>query len=68
MTADGAPKYTMHSLRHFQASVLIAKGSSAKEIMTVMGHSSVTMTFDRYGHLFPEGRDERKRRVEFYRG
>jgi len=63
-TLDGVPKYTLHSLRHFQASVLIAKGSSAKEIMTVMGHSSVTMTFDTYGHLFPEGRDERKRRVE----
>jgi hypothetical protein len=20
-----------------------------------MGHSSITMTFDRYGHLFPQG-------------
>lgn len=63
-TPSGAPKYTMHSLRHFRASVLIAKGASAKEIMVLMGHSSITMTFDRYGHLFPEGRDERKRREE----
>jgi integrase len=63
-TPAGKPKYTMHSLRHFKASAMIAAGATAKEIMVLMGHSSITMTFDRYGHLFPEGRDERKRRVE----
>jgi integrase len=27
-------------------------GWSPKRVQTVMGHASVTMTFDRYGHLF----------------
>jgi integrase len=45
--------YEFHSLRHAAASLFIETlGWSPKRIQTVMGHSSITMTFDRYGHLF----------------
>jgi integrase len=47
--------YKFHSLRHAAASLYIELGWAPKRIQSVMGHSSITMTFDRYGHLFPQG-------------
>ena len=32
---------------------MIAAGVNAKELATYMGHASITITLDRYGHLFP---------------
>ena len=34
-------------------SLWIEQGFTIKEVMTFAGHSSVQMTMDRYGHLFP---------------
>ena len=31
-----------------------------------MGHSTITMTFDRYGHLMPGSREEIRVRMEAY--
>lgn len=42
-----------HDLRHFAVSLWIEQGFSIKEIMTFAGHSSIQMTMERYGHLFP---------------
>jgi integrase len=51
-------KYTgMHCLRHFYASWCIDRELPPKVIQERMGHSSITMTFDRYGHLFPRSDD-----------
>jgi integrase len=51
------PKYGLHALRHAAASMFIAHlGWAPKKVQTVMGHSSITMTYDLYGHLF-EDRD-----------
>lgn len=47
--------YEFHSLRHAAASLFIELGWQPKRVQAVMGHSSITMTFDRYGHLFPQG-------------
>jgi len=61
------PHYSFHSLRHAAASLFIETlGWSPKRIQTVMGHSSITMTFDRYGHLFAdtEGDKEAMKRLE----
>jgi integrase len=43
----------IHDLRHTCASLLISQGAHPKAIQTVLGHSSITVTMDRYGHLFP---------------
>lgn len=56
----------LHEARHTFASTLIAAGVNAKAITEAMGHASVTMTFDRYGHLMPDGRDEARARVDAY--
>jgi integrase len=41
----------MHMLRHFYASVMIASGMDALKIKTYMGHKSISITYDVYGHL-----------------
>ena len=48
----------MHSFRHAAASFLIAQGCNPKRLQTLMGHSSIQMTFDTYGHLFPNPDDD----------
>ncbi len=48
---------TLHEARHTCASLLIAAGVNAKAL-SVMGHSTIAMTFDTYGHLMPGGLDE----------
>ncbi|MFB9354254.1 site-specific integrase [Sneathiella chinensis] len=56
-------KYNFHALRHFHASMLIASGATPKEVQVEMGHSSIQVTFDVYGHLFPENDAERTARA-----
>ena len=55
--------YTWHALRHFRASVLIASGATPMEVKTEIGHGDITMTFNTYGHLFPDTKGERQRRA-----
>jgi site-specific recombinase XerD len=43
-----------HDLRHTCASLCIALGAHPKAIQERLGHSSITVTLDRYGHLFPK--------------
>ena len=51
-------KYGLHALRHACASLWIEGGKNPKAIQTLMGHSTIQMTFDVYGHLFPQSREE----------
>ena len=43
----------IHDLRHTAASLLIAQGAHPKAVQAHLGHSSIQVTMDRYGHLFP---------------
>jgi integrase len=52
------PKYGMHAFRHAAASLFIEQGFSPKRVQALMGHSSIQMTFDTYGHLFPAPEDD----------
>jgi len=51
-------------LRHFFASQLIAQGETAAYVRDQMGHSSIKVTFDTYGHLFPGRGKEASARYE----
>jgi integrase len=42
-----------HDLRHTCAALLISQGAHPKLIQTRLGHSSITITLDTYGHMFP---------------
>ncbi len=61
---SGEAKYTgLHALRHFYASWLInpkdlgGQGLPPKVVQERLGHSTLAMTTDTYGHLFPRGDD-----------
>lgn len=58
LSAEGKPKFSFHALRHAAASLYIEQGWPAKKIQTLLGHSSITMTFDVYGHLFDNAEDD----------
>ena len=53
MTKAGV-RCRFHDLRHTSVALAIAEGAHPKAIQTRMGHSSINVTLDRYGHLFPE--------------
>jgi integrase len=57
VTKDGRAKYSPHSFRHFFASWCInpkpmGRGLPAKVVQEWLGHSSIKITLDIYGHLF----------------
>jgi hypothetical protein len=54
------------SLRHSCASIFSAAGVNAKALSSYLGHASVTITYDRYGHLMPGSEDEAVKLVDDY--
>lgn len=50
----GVPDLRFHDLRHTNAAMLIRLGAHPRAIMERLGHSSITVTLNTYGHLFPE--------------
>ncbi len=53
----------IHDLRHTCASLLAAAGANPKAVQVHLGHSSITVTMDRYTHLFPSDVDDLVRRL-----
>jgi integrase len=49
----GLEPLRFHDVRHTCAALVIAQGAHPKEIQEQLGHSTIRLTFDRYGHLFP---------------
>ncbi|SMX25298.1 tyrosine-type recombinase/integrase [Boseongicola aestuarii] len=51
---DGNAKarFGIHALRHAAASLFIEQGWNPKKVQTLLGHASIMMTMDVYGHLF----------------
>jgi integrase len=56
----------LHDARHTYASLLIAAGVNAKAVSAYMGHGSIQVTFDRYGHLMPGSEAEAATMLEAY--
>lgn len=53
-------RYGLHALRHACASLWIEQGHNPKQIQTLMGHSSIKVTFDTYGHLFVDAEADQR--------
>jgi integrase len=53
-TAAGLEGLRIHDLRHTAVALWIVAGASPKEVAVRAGHTSVSFTLDRYGHLYPE--------------
>ena len=62
----GLERIGLHEARHTYASLLIAAGVNAKAISVYMGHSSIQVTFDLYGHLMPGNEAEAASMLEAY--
>jgi integrase len=57
-TRAGFPSLRFHDLRHTAASLMIDSGANPKAVADRLGHRTVTMTLNRYAHLFA-AHDER---------
>lgn len=55
-------RFNWHALRHFAVSCWIEAGLPPKTIQTFAGHSSLQVTMDRYGHMFPS--EDHKRAMD----
>ena len=51
--AEIDPTTRFHDLRHTAAALMIAEGAHLLVVKERLGHSAITVTADRYGHLFP---------------
>jgi integrase len=57
VTAAGLVGLTPHGLRHTAASLYIAAGTPPKVVQRILGHGSIAVTLDLYGHLYPDEMD-----------
>src|SRR6266568_9286810 len=58
LKAAGLPDVRFHDLRHGAATVLLAAKVDLKVVSELLGHSSVAVTADIYGHVLPEMQQE----------
>lgn len=56
----GIEHTSFHSIRHSYCSALISQNLPIKYISSQLGHSSIQITMDRYGHLLPEVHEKAK--------
>jgi integrase len=60
----GMEEFTLHDLRHYYASGLIAAGCDVVTVQHALGHSSPTITLNIYSHLWPEAEDRTRNAAE----
>jgi len=53
-----------HDLRHTAVALAVAAGYHPKAVQELAGHASITMTLDRYGHLFDTLQDAGVERLD----
>jgi integrase len=56
--AAGLRRIRLHDLRHTCASLLLAQGHSPRVVMEILGHSSLDVTMNIYGHVRLEAQRE----------
>ena len=57
----GRKAVNFHAMRHFHASMLIRDNANPKEIQAELGHGSIQVTYDLYGHLFHDDEADKMR-------
>jgi integrase len=51
-------KAHFHMCRHTAATVMLEAGEPIKRVSEMLGHSSIALTGDTYGHVTPAGRKQ----------
>ncbi len=64
LKAAGLPDLTLHDLRHSFASIMLHEWRVPPAVVSkMMGHASISFTFDVYGHLIPSATEDEIRRL-----
>lgn len=53
LEASGLPRAPLHDARHGAASLMLSQGVPLKVVQETLGHSTIRLTADLYGHLMP---------------
>ena len=64
LTKAGIRKVRFHDLRHTFASLLLQNGESPVYVKEQLGHASIQLTVDTYGHLIPGGNKQAVDRLD----
>ena len=64
LKAAGLERIRVYDLRHTCAAVLINEGAHPEHIKRHLGHSSITVTMDTYGHLYPDAEEALSERLD----
>ncbi|QVI29927.1 site-specific integrase [Mycolicibacterium neoaurum] len=59
--AKAGVDFTLHDLRHFYASGLIAAGCDVVTVQRALGHGSASLTLNTYSHLWPKAEDRTRK-------
>jgi integrase len=62
----GLDRITLHQCRHTYASMMIAAGTRLEHLSEYMGHASIYITADLYGHLMPGAHREAAAKLDAY--
>ncbi|MFJ1551006.1 tyrosine-type recombinase/integrase [Streptomyces sp. NPDC088246] len=54
------PEYNPHDLRHKWTTVTLTSGMSIHEVSRRLGHRSIKVTVDKYGHVTQDGQERRR--------
>lgn len=61
----GLPDISFHDLRHTFATIMLyERGASPRMVQEALGHASIKITLDTYGHLLPTSQPDEIRRIE----
>ncbi|WP_371777873.1 tyrosine-type recombinase/integrase [Streptomyces sp. NBC_01438] len=60
----GLPEHTPHGLRHKWTTVTLTSGVSIREVSRWLGHRSIKVTVDQYGHLTQDDHERCRQVVE----
>ena len=60
----GVQGFTLHDLRHFYASGLIAAGCDVVTVQRALGHAQASTTLNVYAHLWPDPEDITRRALD----
>jgi integrase len=58
------PRWGIHGLRHYYATLLIHAGASVKTVQLALGHSNPTITLNTYVHEWPEAIDRTRSLID----
>jgi integrase len=58
------PRLRFHDLRHSAATLLLVQGVHPRYIMELLGHSSISLTMNTYGHILREMKHETARQTD----